>query len=163
MTNSNPITACAATSQELSYIERLLLHALRVWVARRDRWPEIVLEFNRACGPLPATRICETLQDLFHVLGIHARHRIRLCPMVCCHVSHDELCLLNLVAAQQDGAVVHADALTRWLVGNGAIDCVDAHTRTVAQHLYETGYTLERRYLDTVALPEQTPVRQLVH
>lgn len=153
--------SCPASAQELSYIERLLLHALRVWVARRDRWPEVVLEFNRACGPHPATGICETLEDLFHVLGIHARRHIRLCPMVCCHVSHDELCLLNLMAAHQEGAVLHANALTRWLVNGSASHLVGTHTRTVAQHLYDTGYTLERRYLESGGTPAQTPVRQL--
>ena len=109
----------------------------------RACWSEIVLEFNRACGPRTATRLCEALDSLFRDVGIEARRQLRLYPPVCCHVSPDELCILNLLAAHQAGEARHADALLLWLVPNKAARRIRESTREIARMLFETGYVLD--------------------
>ena len=133
------------TAHDLNYMERLLLHALRQWVQNRAHWSEIVLEFNRACGPRTATRLCEALDEFFRDVGIEARRHLRLYPPVCCHVSPDELCILNLLAAHQAGEARHADALLLWLVPNKAARRIRESTRMIARLLFETGYILNHR------------------
>jgi len=133
------------TAHDLNYMERLVLHALRQWVRNRAGWSEIVLEFNRACGPRTATRLCEALDDLFRGVGIEARRHLRLYPPVCCRVSQDELCILNLIAARQAGAGQHADALLLWLVPESAAVRICESTRMIARELFESGYVLEYR------------------
>lgn len=133
------------THSELTYIERLLVHAQRQWVADRSRWPEVVLEFNRACGPRRATRICEALESVFRTLGQHARRQIRLYPVICCRISHDEICLLNLLSTHQARETTHADALTDWLVSRPAVAALRADIDTVTRELCEANYQLEIR------------------
>ena len=133
------------TAHDLNYMERLILHALRQWVHNRARWSEIILEFNRACGPQMATRLCEALDELFHDIGIEARRNLRLYPLICCQISQDELCILNLIAAQQAGAAPHAEALLQWLVPKSAVGRVGQCTRLIALTLFETGYALKYR------------------
>lgn len=133
------------SAHDLNYMERLLLHALRQWVQDRARWNEVVLEFNRACGPRNATRLCEALDRLFRDLGAAARRHLRLYPPVCCHVSQDELCMLNLFATHQAGASLHADALLLLLVRESAAPRIRDSARTIALVLFETGYFLKPR------------------
>ena len=133
------------TAHDLNYMERLVLHALRQWVHNRARWSEIILEFNRVCGPRTATRLSEALDELFRDIGIGARRHLRLYPPVCCQVSQDELCILNLIAAHQAGAGLHADALLRWLVPETATGRIRQCAKQIAWILYETGYTLTIR------------------
>jgi hypothetical protein len=143
MTAASPTAHLNAN--DLTYMDRLVLHALRQWVQNRERWSEVVLEFNRACGPRTATRLCEALDDLFRDIGVEARRHLRLYPPVCCHVSRDELCILNLLAAHQAGEVLHAEALLRWLVSEPAARRIGQRARQIAQIMYETGYTLKYR------------------
>jgi hypothetical protein len=145
------------TSHDLNYMERLVLHALRQWVHNRARWSEIILEFNRACGPQIATRLCEALNELFHDIGIEARRHLRLYLPVCCQVSQDELCILNLIAAHQADAGPHAKALLRWLVPESAVGRIEQSTMLIAQTLYETGYALEHRTHPTGNQPIDGP------
>ncbi|MEP4887021.1 MAG: hypothetical protein ABJ215_11680 [Alphaproteobacteria bacterium] len=133
------------TANDLNYMERLVLHALRQWVQNRARWSEVVLEFNRVCGPRTATRLCEALDNLFCDIGIEARRHLRLYPPVGCHVSQDELCILNLLAAHQAGDDSHAEALLRWLVPDTAADRIGLIARKIARILFETGYSLKHR------------------
>lgn len=137
--------AAQPQSHELNYSERLVLHALRQWVQHRARWSEVVLEFNRTCGPSTATQICESLDRLFRELGTTARRNLRLHQPVCCYVSPDELCLLNLIAAYQAGAVCHADGLLRWLVPNWEVQRIGDHCRQIARTLFDAGYILDHR------------------
>ena len=130
---------------DLAYMERLLLHSLRQWVQNRARWSEIVLEFNRACGPRTATRLCEALDELFRDVGVETRRHLRLYPPVCCHVSQDELCLLTLLAAHQAGEVLHAEALLRWLVPETAARRIGQRAMLIAGILFEAGYILRYR------------------
>jgi len=133
------------TTHDLNYTERLVLHALRQWVQNRALWSEVVLEFNRACGPRAATRLCDALDELFCDLGINARRHLRLYPPLCCQISQDELCVLNLIAAQQAGASRHAAAILDWLVPEAAARRIGQCTREIARELFETGYTLNHR------------------
>jgi len=80
MSDMNSATVSHLDSGRLSYTERLILQALRQWVADQKRWPDVVLEFNRTCGPRAATRICDALESAFRTLGLHARRQIRLHP-----------------------------------------------------------------------------------
>jgi len=144
--NPNPAAQTEQpTAHDLNYMERLVLHALRQWVQNRDLWSEVVLEFNRACGPRTATRLCDGLDQLFRDLGIQARRHLRLYPPVCCRISQDELCILNLLAAHQAGEVRHAQALLQWLVPNTAVRPIGLVSKSIARELFETGYTLEYR------------------
>jgi len=133
------------SSRQPTYVERLLVHALRQWVADRSRWSGVVLEFNRICGPHAATQICEALDSAFETLGRHARRRVRLHRPVCCRISHDETCLLNLIAARQNGADGHAHALMRWMVKSAFAAELERDLDIVAGVLLEAGYTLEVR------------------
>lgn len=129
----------------IACIERLLLHALRQWVHDRRRWPEVVLEFNRTCGPCASTRLCEALDSAFRTLGLHARRNIRLHPVLCCHVSQDELCLLNIVAAYQAHSWRHAEGMMRWLVSHDAVPILKSDIDKIARGLCEAGYVLDIR------------------
>jgi len=111
MIDLNWATPQDAEQGHLSYIEHLLLYALRQWARDQSRWPEIVLEFNRICGPRAATRLCESLDSAFRTLGLHARRTIRLHPIGCCQISPVETCMLNIIAAHQSRAARHADAM----------------------------------------------------
>lgn len=143
------------THRELTYIERLLVHAQRQWVADRSCWSNVVLEFNRACGPRRATRICEALESAFRTLGQNARRQIRLHPVVCCRISHDETCLLNLLAAYQSRETAHAEALIAWLVSRQAAASLTADIDIVTRELCEANYLLEVRQPSArAALPQ---------
>lgn len=131
--------------RDLSHVERLLVHALRLWVADRRRWPEVVLEFNRVCRPRVATVVCESLESLFHTLGLHARRRVRLHRPVCCRVSPDELCLLNLIAARQSHDETHADALANWLVPRSTAAALVSDIDRIAGELTAVGCALRVR------------------
>ena len=156
-------TAMTLTAHDLNYMERLLLHALRQWVQNRDCWSEIVLEFNRACGPRTATRICEALDRLFRDVGSAARRHLRLYPPVCCQVSQDELCILNLFAAHQAGAGSHADALLLWLVPTAAASRIRETARAIARELFETGYILEYRTHTAAGSNDRPGLRRVLH
>lgn len=133
------------SAQELTYAERMIVHALRMWAHDRRRWIDVILEFNRVCGPQPASRICQSLDGAFHELGTRARRRIRLHLPMCCHVSPDELCVLNLVAAIQHGEPLHAQAVARWLLPAGTAPGVTAHLAIAAEGLFACGYELPLR------------------
>ena len=143
MTWSTPTPHVPA--QRLGYIEQLLVQSLRKWVADRNCWPNIVLEFNRACGPHAATTVCEALESVFHNLGVNARRRIRLHRPVCCLISPDEVCVLNLIAAVQTQDPVRVRALTEWLVPKRAAEVLEADIDTIARGLAESGYTFPVR------------------
>jgi hypothetical protein len=76
----------------------------------------VVLKYNRICEPHATTQVCEALDSAFEILGRHVRRWARLHQPVCCRTSHDETCLLNQIAARQNGSDGHANALMRWLV-----------------------------------------------
>lgn len=157
-------TPLPVSASQFTYVERLLVHALRQWVADRRRWSNVLLEFNRACGPQAATRICDALDAAFETLGRHARRNVRLHLPVCCRISHDEICLLNLIAARQTGADSHANALLRWMVEGPYAQSLARDLDTVASALLETGYALEVRVpsakIDPVAeMPQLRCVR----
>lgn len=145
MIEMNWSTPQSLSADELSYVERLLLHALRQWVSDKERWPEVVLEFNRTCGPRAATRMCESLEAAFRTLGLHARRHVRLHPLLCCSVSQDELCILNVIAAHQSPSALHAKALINWLVSPQAAPALEAEIDIVARSLCDAGYTLDIR------------------
>ncbi len=139
MTWSTPAHTPAAT---LTYMERLLVHALRQWAADKALWPDVTLEFNRACGPRAATLICESLETMFRNIGLNARRRLRLHQPTCSLVSPDELCVLNLIAARQNCDADHARALADWLLPREAAATLEPFVEATARQLGETGYLL---------------------
>ena len=149
MSDMNSAAAFRLKSDDLSYIERLVLHALRQWVTDQKRWPDVVLEFNRACGPRAATRICDALESAFRTLGLHSRREIRLHPLICCHVSQDELCVLNIVATYQSQSSVHCQALINWIIPGHAVSVLKSDIDQVARGLFSAGYALEVRCMPT--------------
>ena len=153
---SKPQLTAAAT---LTYIERLLVHALRQWVHDQSRWPEVVLEFNRTCGPRASTRLCEALDSAFRTLGLHARRNIRLHPVLCCHVSQDELCLLNIIAAHQAHSSRHAEGMMNWLVSRDAAPVLKSDIDVIARALCEADYILDIRR--SPARPSPSPSQHL--
>lgn len=163
MIEINRTTPQTVSATELSYVERLLLHALRQWVSDRARWPEVVLEFNRTCGPRAATRMCEALDAAFRTLGLHARRHIRLHPVLCCSVSQDELCLLNIIAAHQSQSVLHAQAMTEWLVSPQAVRALGDEIDVVARSLCDVGYTLDIRQQSSLHTRATTQTIHAVH
>ncbi|HCP00609.1 MAG TPA: hypothetical protein DIT35_03870, partial [Rhodospirillaceae bacterium] len=96
-------------------------------------------------------------------LGVEARRHLRLYPPVCCHVSKDELCVLNLIAAHQAGASRHADALLHWLVPCTAAPRIRLCARQIARDLFETGYTLEHRREDPGGQINGTDLLRVLH
>jgi hypothetical protein len=145
MSDMNSATVSHLDSGHLSYTERLILHALRQWVADQKRWPDVILEFNRTCGPRAATRICDALESAFRTLGLHARRQIRVHPPICCRVSQDELCVLNIVATYQSQSRLHCRALINWMVPGHAVSNLISDIDQVARGLFDAGYILETR------------------
>ena len=163
MINANIVPEPHLKSTTLSYIERLILHALRQWVTDQKRWPGIVLEFNRACGPRAATQICDALQTTFRTLGLHARRHIRLHPPTSCRISQDELCLLNIHATHQSQSTLHCQALINWMVPRGATALLLSDIDQVARSLFDAGYVLDvRRTSVNIAAPLEQQI-QSVH
>lgn len=132
-------------AHELTYAERLVVLALRMWAHDRRRWTDVILEFNRVCGPQPASRICQALDDTFRLLGRQARRRVRLHVPVCCRVSPDEVCLLNLLAAVQHAERDHAAAAARWLLPEDHATEIIEPLAVAAQELFACGYELPLR------------------
>ncbi|MDE0780541.1 MAG: hypothetical protein OSB67_07270 [Alphaproteobacteria bacterium] len=163
MIEMNQPTATEIAAADLSYIERLILYALRQWVADEERWPDVVLEFNRSCGPRAATRICEALQSTFRTLGLHARRQIRLHPLICCRVSPDELCLLNILAAHQSQSAFHGQAMINWLVSRNAAGALRSDIDLVARGLFEAGYMLDVRRAPEIHTPRLEQTTSSVH
>jgi hypothetical protein len=149
MNKMNQPTPESISAGDLSYVERLLLHALRQWVSDRTRWPEVVLEFNRTCGPRAATRMCESLEAAFRTLGLHARRHVRLHPLLCCSVSQDELCVLNVIAAHESQSALHAKSLINWLVSPQAASALETEIDILPRSLYDAGYILNIRQQPT--------------
>ena len=163
MNKMNRPTPESSSAGDLSYVERLLLHALRQWVSDRTRWPEVVLEFNRTCGPRASTRICESLEAAFRTLGLHARRHLRLHPLLCCSISQDELCILNVIATHQSQSVLHAKSLINWLVSPQAASALETEIDILARSLYEAGYILNIRQQPTRHLNASVQAIQAVH
>ena len=145
MSDMNSATVSHLDSGRLSYTERLILQALRQWVADQKRWPDVILEFNRICGPRAATRICDALESAFRTLGLHARRQIRVHPPICCRVSQDELCVLNIVATYHSQSRLHCRALINWMVPGHAVSNLISDIDQVARGLFDAGYILETR------------------
>lgn len=149
MIHTTPSSPPHLRHADLTYIERLLVHAQRQWVADQTSWARMVLEFSRACGPRRATCICEALDATFETLGRHARRQIRLHPVLCSRISPDEICLLNLLAAHQSRHTTHVRALIDWLVPAHAAAALQAHIDVVTRALAQSDYLLVVRHADS--------------
>ena len=149
MAHTAPSSPPHLRHSDLTYIERLLVHAQRRWVADQTSWTHLVLEFSRACGPRRATCICEALEATFETLGRHTRRQIRLYPLLCSRISPNEIGLLNLLAAHQSRDTTHVGALIDWLVPGHSAGALRAHIDIVTRALTQCDYLLAVRHADT--------------
>lgn len=137
---------------QLSYIERMLVRTMRLWAFDRRRWIEAIVEFNRICGPRHATLVCEALHDMFYILGTGARRTVRLYPSACAHSSHDERCMLTILAAIQNEEEARGAAVAQWLLRQPAAEEVMVPAQIAGATLLEKGYRLPLRAAATAPL-----------
>jgi hypothetical protein len=64
-------------------------------------------------------------------------------PPICCRVSQNELCVLNIVATYQSQSRLHCRALINWMVPGHAVSNLISDIDQVARGLFDAGYILE--------------------
>lgn len=149
--------------QELSEGERLVLWAFRRWVSGREHLPLLAREFDRQFRQAEARPALIALDAALAGLTRHARRTIVYHQPCCACLGADEVCLISIVAALQNGAVTAARAMAQWLVCSEGVDHFTAALDEFADCLNGSGHDLPYRTRPRHGAHPARPVATLVH
>lgn len=149
--------------QELCEGERLVLWAFRRWVSGREHLPMLAREFDRQFRQSEARPALIALDAALVGLTCHARRTI-VCHQPCCAcLGADEVCLISIVAALQNGATTAARAMAQWLVRSEGVDAFTTALDDFADCLIGSGHDLPYRTRSNNGTRPARPVAMLVH
>ena len=148
--------------QELSEGERLVLWAFRRWVSGREHLPMLAREFARQFRQSEARPALIALDAALTGLTRHARRTIVYHQPCCACLGADEVCLISIVAALQNGATMAARAMAQWLVRREGVDDFTIALNDFSDCLSGSGHDLPFRVRQTGARPARLAA-MLVH
>jgi hypothetical protein len=131
--------------QELNEGERLVLWAFRRWVSGREHLPLLAREFDRQFRRSEARPALVALDGALSDLTRYARRTIVYHQPCCACLGADEVCMLSIVAALQNGAPAAARAMAQWLVRAAGVDDFVAALDVFAECLTGSGHDLPYR------------------
>jgi hypothetical protein len=149
--------------QELGEGERLVLWAFRRWVSGREHLPMLAREFDRQFRQSEARPALIALDGALVALTRHARRTIVYHQPCCACLGADEICLISIVAALQNGAVAAARAMSQWLLRREGVDSFTAALDDFADCLAGSGHDLPYRTRPRITAGPARPVALLVH
>lgn len=131
--------------QELTEGERLVIWAFRRWIAGPDQMPMLAREFDRQFRRTESRQALVALDLAMSILTRHARRTIVHHQACCPCLAADEVCMISIVAALQNGAGAAAHAMAHWLLrGEGVIAFLTA-LGNLADCLTGSGHDLPYR------------------
>jgi hypothetical protein len=145
------------TVQELSEGERLVLWAFRRWVSGPEHVPMLAREFDRQFRQVEARRALIALDAALIGLTRHARRTIVYHQPCCACLGADEVCMISIVAALQNGATAAARAMAQWLVRGEGARAFTAALDEFADCLSGSGHDLPYRTRQNTARSEGRP------
>lgn len=149
--------------QELSEGERLVLWAFRRWVSGREHLPMLAREFDRQFRQSESRPALIALDAALAGLTRHARRTIVYHQPCCACLGADEVCLISIVAALQNGATTAARAMAQWLVRSEGVDGFTTALDDFADCLTGSGHDLPYRTRPRHTARPARPVAALVH
>jgi hypothetical protein len=131
---------------ELAEAERLVLSVFRHWLAGLAEHSGEPLsmawnELARALGAAPARQAMSGLIGMIREMR-HLRRPLRHHPACCVCVTGDEIAVLCLLAACQNGETERAQRQAEWLVRDEGAAGLLEHGARLAEVLSSRGYTL---------------------
>lgn len=149
--------------QELSDGERLVLWAFRRWVSGREHLPMLAREFDRQFRRSEARAALIALDAALLGLTRHARRTIVYHQPCCACLGADEVCLISIVAALQNGAAAAARAMAQWLLRREGVDDFTIALTDFADCLSGSGHDLPYRTRPRTGACAARPAAMLVH
>jgi hypothetical protein len=149
--------------QELNEGERLVLWAFRRWVSGREHLPMLAREFDRQFRQSEARPALIALDTALSELTRHARRTIVYHQPCCACLGADEVCLVSIVAALQNGAAAAARAMAQWLVRGAGLEGFVAALDSFADCLIGSGHDLPYRTRPRSTIHDGQSVPVLVH
>lgn len=131
--------------QDLTEGERLVIWAFRRWIAGPDHLPMLAREFERQFRRAEARQALIALDLAMSVLTRHARRTIVHHQACCPCLAADEVCMLSIVAAVQNGADAAARAMASWLLRSDGVTAFLAALQDLADCLTGSGHDLPYR------------------
>lgn len=148
---------------ELTEGERLVLWAFRRWVSGREHLPMLAREFDRQFRQAEARPALVALDAALAGLTRHARRTIVYHQPCCACLGADEVCVISIVAALQNGAAHAARAMAQWLVRRDGIEDFTGALGQFADCLNGSGHDLPYRTRPRNGSRPARPVAMLVH
>lgn len=149
--------------QELTEGERLVLWAFRRWVSGREHLPMLAREFDRQFRQSESRPALIALDAALTTLTRNARRTIVYHQPCCACLGADEVCLISIVAALQNGAANAARAMAQWLVRGEGVDGFTTALDDFADCLIGSGHDLPYRTRPRGEARVSRPVAMLVH
>jgi len=131
--------------QELTEGERLVIWAFRRWIAGPEHLPMLAREFDRQFRRSESRQALLALDLAMSVLTRHARRTIMHHQACCPCLAADEVCVISIVAALQNGADAAARAMAPWLLRGEGVPAFLAALDDLADCLSGSGHDLPYR------------------
>ena len=127
---------------ELSPAERLILWSIRALAETLNNWPQVQKELWLCCGPVTIETVLQALHEMLTILAVHHRRKLNVRKLGNPRLSADEVTVLTLIAAAQDGQFYKLEAIASWLVCDKGHDAVKAAACQFAEGLSRSGIEL---------------------
>lgn len=131
--------------QELTDGERLVIWAFRRWIAGPDHLPMLAREFDRQFRRAESRQALIALDLAMSLLTRHARRTIVHHQACCPCLAADEVCMISIVAALQNGADAAARAMAPWLLRSDGVPAFLSALDDLAECLTGSGHDLPYR------------------
>lgn len=131
--------------QELTEGERLVIWAFRRWIAGPDHLPMRAREFDRQFRRSESRQALIALDLAMSLLTRHARRTIMHHQACCPCLAADEVCMISIVAALQNGADAAARAMAPWLLRSDGVSAFLSALDEFADCLTGSGHDLPYR------------------
>lgn len=143
--------------QELTEGERLVVWAFRRWVSGPQHLPMLAREFDRQFRRSESRPALIALDAALTTLSRHARRTIVHHQACCPCLAADEVCVISIVAALQNGASAAARAMAPWLIRQDGVAAFLAPLEDLAGCLTGSGHDLPYRTRQRAARTSSAP------
>ncbi|MEM1139634.1 MAG: hypothetical protein AAGB03_03670 [Pseudomonadota bacterium] len=139
---------------ELDEDERFLVWSLRRFLFGDLGVAYLGYEFERRFGKEDAVEGLSLLSNYLLWSGRSARRTVRHYPICCSWLTGDEVILVRLVAAVQQGRYDLSGALLRWFAKPDKAEALETHARLLSVFLARRGIGLSARPIGGAEPPE---------